>query len=1389
MRKRTRMLALFLCVVMLISVFPTSVFAAEPLPFKDVKAGSWYYDDVAYVYEHELMNGVGNNLFAPSASTSRAMIVTILYRVEGSPATNKKTTFKDLKSGSWYYDAVKWAAENKIVNGYSDTKFGPSEDITREQFASILYRYAQFKGYDLSKRADLSAYSDAKKVSSWAKEAMSWANAMDLIHGTGQALDPRGAATRAQAAAILHRFLENVPPKAPVALTVTFDLNYEGSPENTNVEVKSGSKVAQPKTPVRSGYDFAGWFLSQTNGEKFNFDTAVTENLLLFAQWTEAAPVADDGDKDKDKDIDKDKDSTPIEIDDPDDDDDDEDVDLPDNPDTEEPELEDNYYNVVFMPNNGTDGVVDMQTVRGGMKAEKPDDPTWEGYAFTGWYEDTALLNPYNFNKPVRGDLFLYAGWGNPDGTDGAYGASTGGGTDFSITDIQAVNGGFAVTVNTNYAAVLVVEIIDEESGELVTTGAAETPDYCELEQVFVAVSNLPEHFDIRVSLLDENGEELCNPYTTVRFTSAYEVYDAKTIYDFEGETVINFDSAPDANFGVLADNVKMIDTGNGKNKIEAAYDEIRDEDDLVTEYVLTGYWISDPDQSVIGLQSGDIIYIVDTSGVPLLFKIGTVEQRDGKLFVTQDPTGELTEYYSFIKADMIIGNESVSQPASNQAEPLASTLAEVIDVDTGVSLTGGFDFDFTHPLHKWFQIHAFGTTTGEISVKMIYDAHLFREDYFECSVSTTTSVNINLTFEFTNDYETGTGDNAKKHNLLKEYPLIPLTPIPVPAVPGLTINYKLTVPLNLTISGKVTLDYTAENTSGFTYNTDSGREKIDKKSRTFSFNLEGEAELSISLKFKFGIGFCGEVVEIAITAEGGVKATATLVVQLENITTDEKRHACQRCVDIKVTWFVEVHASLELHIIKDILDMKVFDAKLYGHTGIIPFPGSPEGICFLSLKNDADSIYHGHIIFGFGECKNYQYRLTVTVHDASGADTNGKVTVKKSDGTVVASGNAPVMTHLYNGTYTVSAEIDGNTASRAVVISDAAKEVVMTPSSADGSIEGTVKDAESGDPIKDAVVIISEGSTDVTSCKTGSDGKFTAPVPAGTYKIKISKDNYVTFITNETVTDGQKRTIETSLMINKSWRERKGGFSGTIRDAVSNNPLADVSLALREGWNAPDSEHVLHRLTTDSNGHFEYRTGNVLGVITGLEPGNYTLTATKQGYASIKFNIVVIPGTVKGNQDATMTESVADDVYRIVLTWSNEPSDLDSHYTAMLASGTADHTYYSNDVGYSANLDRDDTDYEGPETITVTDFSSLTNGFAYAVHDFTNRDSTDSKVLSNSGAKITLYKGSVILDTFSVPTDRIGTVWNVFTLDASGTVHTVNSFENISDPDNVGHR
>ncbi|HIY37963.1 MAG TPA: S-layer homology domain-containing protein [Candidatus Agathobaculum merdigallinarum] len=180
------------------------------LPFGDIASSAWYAEAVRYVYENGMMNGTSANTFSPNATTNRAMIVTILHRLENEPAASA-SGFMDVAAGSYYADAVAWAAANGIVNGVSETSFAPNAPVTREQLAAILYRYAQLKGYDVTASGSLNGYADASQTSSYAVAAMQWANAEGLISGiSSTVLDPQGSATRAQVATILMRFCENI---------------------------------------------------------------------------------------------------------------------------------------------------------------------------------------------------------------------------------------------------------------------------------------------------------------------------------------------------------------------------------------------------------------------------------------------------------------------------------------------------------------------------------------------------------------------------------------------------------------------------------------------------------------------------------------------------------------------------------------------------------------------------------------------------------------------------------------------------------------------------------------------------------------------------------------------------------------------------------------------------------------------------------------------------------------------------------------------------------------------------------------------------------------------------------------------------------------------------
>ncbi len=191
---------------------PTDPVDPKPsVSFSDVKGDEWFAQAVNYAVSNGLMNGMGNNKFEPNTGMTRAMLVTVLWRYAGEPVEGENT-FTDLTQ-DWYIPAVTWAAHNGIVGGVGNGKFDPDGNVTREQLATILYRYCNSIGIDTSARADLSAFPDAGKVSAYAEDALSWAVAVGLVTGTQEGsktyLDPLGNATRAQVATILMRYIEN----------------------------------------------------------------------------------------------------------------------------------------------------------------------------------------------------------------------------------------------------------------------------------------------------------------------------------------------------------------------------------------------------------------------------------------------------------------------------------------------------------------------------------------------------------------------------------------------------------------------------------------------------------------------------------------------------------------------------------------------------------------------------------------------------------------------------------------------------------------------------------------------------------------------------------------------------------------------------------------------------------------------------------------------------------------------------------------------------------------------------------------------------------------------------------------------------------------------------
>jgi uncharacterized repeat protein (TIGR02543 family) len=292
-----KLLAVLLALCLTAALVPGTALAAGN-PFQDVKPGAWYYDQVQYVYNKDLMGGTGSGTFGPNTPTNRGMVAFILYKIEGSPAVSGGSGFVDVTT-QYFANAVKWASQNKIVAGTGNGRFTPNSPVTREQLALMLYNYAKYKEFDVSRTKELIGYQDYSKIHTWGREALSWANGMGFINGVGgNRIDPTGNATRAQLAVILcsfcQKYIDNststpTPTPAPSGkVSVRFDYNYEGAPAGPVLTVKTGEKVESINPPTREGYTFLGWYTQPAGGSLFSFDTAVSGDMTLYAQWSGA---------------------------------------------------------------------------------------------------------------------------------------------------------------------------------------------------------------------------------------------------------------------------------------------------------------------------------------------------------------------------------------------------------------------------------------------------------------------------------------------------------------------------------------------------------------------------------------------------------------------------------------------------------------------------------------------------------------------------------------------------------------------------------------------------------------------------------------------------------------------------------------------------------------------------------------------------------------------------------------------------------------------------------------------------------------------------------------------------------------------------------------------
>lgn len=1430
MKQTKRILSLLLSLCLVLGLIPGTAFAAGGnLPFTDVDTTDWCYDAVQYVYEKSMMNGTSTTTFSPDSTTTRGMIVTILHRMEGTPAATG-TAFTDVPTSQWYSDAVSWASANGIVGGYGNGLFGPSDPITREQMAAILNRYSTYKDYDAGTTGSITGFSDASQVNSYAVEPMGWAIGNGLISGVGNnTLAPKGNATRAQVATILMRFCKNIADKAnntpemPIdkTYTVTFDLNYGSDTRYDAKTVKEGETVSKPSNPTRSGYSFSGWYAEKSGGKQFDFKTGITKDLTLYAHWTSNSSGGSSSGGSSSGGS-----TTPVvyyytvsfdvlasDV-----------SNIPpaqqirsgglvtepvapsrsgynftgwyiDNAYTDKYDFKtpiagnitlyakwspvgspapgpggdtDGVHRVTFDLNDGSSGVYEIQVVEDGKKANNPSsEPERRLYRFTGWYEEPSGAVAYDFDSVVTDDLTLYAGWGNPnENGDGLYSANDTEETVYSVSGLTVNDNEVTATININSTSVLLVEFFEDTlgAGEEWTKVAMETllskdpilsiatytPAYGELISVSIPMEDhrLPTYYFARVRLLSSEGEDLCDPFLYIEGSKKYAEFEKKTIDDYDQDKVINFDESKTTNFGVLNKDTKEIAISETTNKLTVKDIDVADR--LVPNHT---YTFASPDSTVQGLQQGDIVYIKDTQ---YLFKVDSViTNADGSITVEPDNNAGLEDFYSTLKVDMAATSDEDIQPMSIE----------------DIHKEGTLSLELTFPsiqfnLARGINVKGEASVKESLDIKIIYDLKIFGKDYFEMSLTSKTTTEFSAAIEITP--ENDEGKNPLKKDLLGGKGKVPF-PTPIPGLEGYT---KVALPLELTLTAGVSATWTSTQKSGFSYNTYTGRNDIKDTEKSLELKAEGKAELKVGPQVAIGIQVVGEIVSAEINASAGAKISAAIAVTNDDaLNNTPSKHSCILCISGAAKWYAEVHIKAEYDI--KVIEGTIIDAKLIGLEGPIPFPGSREGKFYIAIIPGPDSVFSKKSsqdpewILGGGECPNTAYRTELKTADENEAElTNIPVRIKKNTGTFDKTGNSAYVVYLHDGTYTASTSIAGKDISKSVIVKGAQQTVTLSPNSGNKNLTGKIVESTNiNQGVENATVKVSKDGLVIATVSSSGSGDFSISLPEGQYLVEVTKSGYIPFSIYQQVENDQASTqMKTIELIQGSGM---GGFRGIITDAVTGDPIEGVQLDLRSGWGNSSHGDVRKTLRTDSNGEFRYNTTTLpfVNTVLGLECGNYTLTAKKDGYIGTSFNIIVLPGETDSNpqQDATMAPAQTEgDTWRIVLTWGENPRDLDSHVVGALTSGNSFHVYYSHKSQYDGslevcNLDRDDTTSYGPETITLNTNSSTP--YYYYIYRYAG-----SGTVASSGAQIKVYHGADSVRTFNVPTGLgDGDYWNVF--------------------------
>ena len=742
---------------------------------------------------------------------------------------------------------------------------------------------------------------------------------------------------------------------------VQFKLNYNGAKKLAAQKVSDGECAVEPEDAVRTGWILEYWYQKTDSGiQKYDFSKPVTEDLTLYARWKEDitywGPIWNRN------------------------------IQRAISAENNDDDTEETQYSVTFEANgDNVNNLPAAQYVSEGNCAEEPDAPTREGYLFLGWSAETNGIL-YNFDTEVTGDITLYALWAKI-GDSSSAGSENGGSSVYSITGLTVQEDSVSVTANAVEECRLVVVFYadDDEMNTVLATAAAVVPAGIQMEAVEAQITDsLPEYFIAVAQLFDSKNEALCNTYTCIEYTRSYEEYAAKTIHDFPGKTVLNFDESSDNNFGVLAEGIVEINSGYTENVLLESSDD---------QYVL-----KNPSHNVLSLNSGDKVLITDIDSTVYLFKIASVSYNDSTVIFTVDTDNTLVEFYDYLKVDKSIYAIKEQDTPQTFERTLRLTIGENENITQSIELAipeiklGMTTFNFG------------GKATLKSSLIIQYDVVLFGENYFRFDLvnNLTGEIKAEVSLEAGNENDPKLTEPFGKEIALGRYDL----PFGIPALTATAQPVMvLTIESKAYLKGTITFNHD----SGFKYNTTDGYQAVDNKFTDADVNVGGEIKIAVGPRIDIGLAFLGTVFE----AKAGIQLLGVFKGEaiIPFAEGGYEIHCCNVCVDGSIDVTFGVDFKLDYGITKELSGtaLKIDLVKYTWH--IWDF--------YVSLLNEPDSIFKGEVTFGIGECPNNKYLTHFSVVDDHGNKINNiTVEIKDHENNPLFADNTPCEIYLIGGNY-----------------------------------------------------------------------------------------------------------------------------------------------------------------------------------------------------------------------------------------------------------------------------------------------------------------------------------------------------------------------------------